>query len=298
MRLRGVSRRYRRTGPWVLRDVDLELTPGSLTRVTGGNGSGKSTLLRLLAGVDAPDAGRITGRPRAVAYVPERFPPGLPLTALGYLTHLGRVHGLPGADAAREAGRWLARLGADGLAAHPLRELSKGSCQKVAVAQALLARPALLVLDEAWTGLDLPARETLDAAVRERVADGAAVVFVDHDPRRLAGEASRVLLLAGGRLTAAPAAAVPPQDRVAVIEAVGPPGGAPPARLPGRPRWRRLPDGALRLTVADADSDAVLAALLAARPAWHVRAVATGQRPGAQPGGMPRPGAAGEEEER
>ncbi|WP_349345238.1 ABC transporter ATP-binding protein [Streptomyces rapamycinicus] len=199
MRLRGVGRRYGLGGPWVLRGVDLEVPPGSLTRVQGRNGSGKSTLLRLLAGIDAPSAGRITGRP-PTAYVPERFPAELPFSALGYLTHLGRIHGLSRAAAARGAGEWLERFGADGYAGTPLAELSKGTSQKVAVAQALLAAPGLLVLDEAWTGLDQAARRVLDTAVAERVADGGAVVFVDHDPRRLAGAPDRVLRVAETRL--------------------------------------------------------------------------------------------------
>ncbi|MFE9062965.1 ATP-binding cassette domain-containing protein, partial [Streptomyces violaceusniger] len=199
MRLRGVGRRYGLGGPWVLSGVDLDVRPGSLTRVEGRNGSGKSTLLRLLAGIDAPSTGRITGRP-ATAYVPERFPAELPFSALGYLTHLGRIHGLSRAAAVRGAGEWLERFGADGYAATPLAELSKGTSQKIAVAQALLAAPGLLVLDEAWTGLDQAARGVLDAAVAERVADGGAVVFVDHDPRRLAGAPDRVLRVAGTRL--------------------------------------------------------------------------------------------------
>ncbi|WJD96642.1 ABC transporter ATP-binding protein [Streptomyces antimycoticus] len=199
MRLRGVGRRYGLGGPWVLRGVDLEVPPGSLTRVEGRNGSGKSTLLRLLAGIDAPSTGRITGRP-ATAYVPERFPAELPFSALGYLTHLGRIHGLSRAAAARGAGEWLERFGADGYAGTPLTELSKGTSQKIAVAQALLAAPGLLVLDEAWTGLDRAARGVLDAAVAERVADGGAVVFVDHDPRRLAGAPDRVLRVTETRL--------------------------------------------------------------------------------------------------
>ncbi|MBU3871751.1 ATP-binding cassette domain-containing protein, partial [Streptomyces sp. 4503] len=213
MRLRGVGRRYGLGGPWVLRGVDLEVPPGSLTRVEGRNGSGKSTLLRLLAGIDAPSTGRITGRP-ATAYVPERFPAELPFSALGYLTHLGRIHGLSRAAAVRGAGEWLERFGADGYAGTPLAELSKGTSQKIAVAQALLAAPGLLVLDEAWTGLDQAARGVLDAAVAERVADGGAVVFVDHDPRRLAGAPARVLRVAETRLvpvdTEAPGTAVPP----------------------------------------------------------------------------------------
>ncbi|WP_405850253.1 ATP-binding cassette domain-containing protein [Streptomyces niveus] len=71
MELRGVGRRYGVGGPWVLRGVDLVLPSHRLIRVEGTNGTGKSTLLRLLAGIDSPTEGRVTGRP---AYVPERFP--------------------------------------------------------------------------------------------------------------------------------------------------------------------------------------------------------------------------------
>ncbi|MFG2723230.1 ATP-binding cassette domain-containing protein [Streptomyces sp. NPDC048416] len=180
-----MGRRYSIGGPWVLRGVDLDLPSGALVRIEGANGTGKSTLLRLLAGIDAPTEGRVTGRPRT-AYVPERFPVALPFTAAGYLTHLGRVHGLPRRTAKERAGRWLERFGAAAYAATPLAELSKGTSQKVAVAQALLADPELLVLDEAWTGLDGAARAELERAVHERVAAGGTVVFVDHDPRRLA----------------------------------------------------------------------------------------------------------------
>lgn len=83
-----------------------------------------------------------------------------------------------------------------------MAELSKGSSQKVAVAQALLADPDLLVLDEAWTGLDTAARAELERAVAERTAAGAAVVFVDHDPRRLAGVPDATYAVLGGLSTA------------------------------------------------------------------------------------------------
>lgn len=132
MRLDGVGRRYGVRGPWVLRNVSLDLPRRSLVRVEGHNGSGKSTLLRLLAGIDAPSTGRITGRPRT-AYVPERFPAALPFTAVGYLTHLGRVHGLRGRTAARRATEWLDRFGAAGHARTPLAELSKGTDRKSVV---------------------------------------------------------------------------------------------------------------------------------------------------------------------
>ncbi|WP_411576897.1 ATP-binding cassette domain-containing protein [Streptomyces sp. SCSIO ZS0520] len=184
-RLVGAGRRYGRRGPWVLRGVDLAAEPGTLVRVEGANGTGKSTLLRLLAGLDTPTEGRALGRPRT-AYVPERFPAGLPFTFGGYLVHMGRVHGLGTAAATRRARDWTERFGAGPYWGAPLAELSKGSSQKAAVVQALMAAPELLVLDEAWTGLDTAARAELDLAVRELTTAGSAVVCVDHHPERLA----------------------------------------------------------------------------------------------------------------
>jgi ABC-type multidrug transport system ATPase subunit len=218
--------------------VSLDVLPGRLIRLEGRNGSGKSTLLRVAAGVSLPSAGRVTGRPHT-GYVPERFPGGLPFSGRDYLLHLARVHGLRGPAAARAVDEWLDRLGAAGYASQPLRALSKGMCQKVALAQALLARPGLLALDEAWTGLDQAARGELDAAVAERLADGGAVMFVDHEQARLAGRISErwrlddsghVTVAAGGgaRSGSAP-------EGVVVIELTGlePASAALLAGLPG-----------------------------------------------------------------
>lgn len=266
---------HRYGGRWVLRGVDLTLPARALVRVEGANGTGKSTLLRLLAGIDTPAEGRITGRRARTAYVPERFPATLPLTAAGYLVHLGRVHGLRTAEAKERAGQWLTRFGAGDHARTPLAALSKGTSQKVAVAQALMAAPDMLVLDEAWTGLDTAARAELDRAVAERAAAGATVVFVDHDPRRLAGAAALTLRTEGGgvrRVCAPVAPATPPGGPRVLVEAAGPPGAPLPRDLPGDPVEDRAP-GTVRLTVPAPYSDALLAALLAARPPWHIRQV-------------------------
>ncbi|MFI6490998.1 ATP-binding cassette domain-containing protein [Streptomyces sp. NPDC050564] len=271
LRLEGVGRRYGIHGPWVLRRVDLEVTPGTLIRVEGANGTGKSTLLRLLAGIDAPTEGRITGRPRT-AYVPERFPAALPFTASGYLTHLGAVHGLTRTAAARAAEEWLERLGAAAYARTPLSELSKGSSQKVAVAQALLAEPELLVLDEAWTGLDAAARAELERVVAERTAAGAAVVFVDHDPRRLEGVPDATYTVIEGTLNRRTdsVTSVVPGPHV-VVEAEGPPDAEPPVEAAGlSTSVRRTAPGTTRFTVPESHSDVLLRSLLDARPPWHV----------------------------
>jgi len=202
VRLLGVSKRYRVRGDWVLRDIDAELAPRQLIRLTGPNGCGKSTLLRLVCGASAPSRGRITARPPLgqAGYVPERFPPELPFTAQEYLTHLGRVRGLRGARLDGAVIASIERLSLGQYASRPLRELSKGNCQKVAVAQALLGEPELLGLDEAWTGLDAETRAVLDQMVEQRVAAGATVLFVDHDPARLAGRASTQWALSDGQL--------------------------------------------------------------------------------------------------
>ena len=214
MRLDAVGKRYGIRQPWVVRGVTAELPAGRLIRVSGRNGSGKSTLLRVVAGVSLPSAGKVTGRPHT-GYVPERFPGGLPFSGREYLLHLARVHGLRGDEARRRVGQWLERLGAAGYADQSLRTMSKGMCQKMAIAQALLPSPGLLILDEAWTGLDQAARAELDAAVGERVAAGGTVLFVDHDQARLAGRederwnfdtAGGVTVLAGPAPQAAPQA--------------------------------------------------------------------------------------------
>ncbi|QES44439.1 ABC transporter [Streptomyces venezuelae] len=282
VRLDGVGRRYGVGGTWVLRGVDLGIRAGSLVRVEGANGTGKSTLLRLLAGIDAPSEGRVSGR-RRTAFVPERFPAALPFTALGYLTHMGRVHGLGAGAARRRASEWLELFGAAGYARTPLSELSKGSSQKVAVAQALLAEPDLLVLDEAWTGLDAPARSTLDRAVADRTAAGGSVVFVDHDPRRLRGVADETYAVVGTALnrrtpegTSAASGDMRDGDGpVVLVEVQGPRGAELPGSVAAAVRMRPTTSdgGTTRLTVPEPHSDRVLRELLTARPPWHVVAV-------------------------
>ncbi len=185
MRLDKVAKRYGIRRPWVVRDVSLEIPAGGLVRFEGKNGSGKSTILRVIAGVSQPSRGSVAGRP-VTGYVPERFPPALPFPARDYLSHIARVHGLAGVGLNARISACLDRLGGGELADVPLRHMSKGMCQKVAVAQALLPGAGLLVLDEAWTGLDAEARAALDDAVAQRLADGGSVVYVDHEPGRLA----------------------------------------------------------------------------------------------------------------
>jgi len=279
MRLESVGKRYGLRQPWVVRDVSLDVPQGRLIRLEGRNGSGKSTLLRVAAGVALPSKGRVAGRPHT-GYVPERFPGALPFPARDYLLHMARVHGLRGATVPQRVDEWLERLGAASYAAQPLRALSKGMCQKVAIAQALVSRPGLLVLDEAWTGLDQAARGALDAAVTERVADGGIVMFVDHEQARLAGRISERWQLDGsGRVSVVPGGAAeltghpgqPGLDDVVVIELDGLGAGA--TAIEATPGVLSCTSGPrVTVRVASAASDQVLRQVLS----WdgvHVTAV-------------------------
>ncbi|GIF65766.1 hypothetical protein Ais01nite_38010 [Asanoa ishikariensis] len=177
MRLDGVSYRYGRRGPWVLREVDVEIPAGGTVVVLGRNGAGKSTLLQLAAGVLRPSSGAIKERPTPVGWVPERFPADQPFTVVGYLTAMARLHGAVDQNAIEA---WVDRLGLASYRGTRLGELSKGTAQKVGLAQALIPKPGLLVLDEPWEGLDAAARELVPGIVAEVVAAGGTVLVSDH----------------------------------------------------------------------------------------------------------------------
>ncbi|GIH27528.1 ABC transporter ATP-binding protein [Acrocarpospora phusangensis] len=176
MRVSDLCLRYRRNDPWVLAEVALDLPPGSVTEVVGPNGSGKSTLLRVLAGLLPPTRGTVTGRPAVVGYAPERFPAAQPFTVAGYLRHLAAIRRAD-PEAVEE---WTSRLGMEHLLGQRLSDLSKGSAHKVGLAQALLCRPGLLILDEPFAGLDSAARAEVALTVDAIAAQGGIVVASDH----------------------------------------------------------------------------------------------------------------------
>ncbi|MGW4466550.1 ABC transporter ATP-binding protein [Micromonospora sp. NPDC004704] len=180
MRLDGVWLRYRRRAPWVLRAVGLDLAPGEAAVVLGPNGVGKSTLLQITAGVLRPTRGAVRDRPRVVGWVPERFPADQPFTVDQYLTAMARVRGLSAAESGRLVTAWTERLGVARYRNVRLPELSKGTAQKVGLAQALLVPPDLLVLDEPWEGLDATAREIVPDLIAEVLHAGGSVLVSDH----------------------------------------------------------------------------------------------------------------------
>jgi ABC-2 type transport system ATP-binding protein len=174
VRLEEISFRYRRGSPWVLRQASLALPPGQIVEISGANGAGKSTLLRLIAGVLRPTRGRVTDRPVQVGYAPERFPADQPFTPRAYLEHMARIRRL----SSPAITDWADQLNLADLLDTPLRNLSKGSAHKVALIQALMPKPELLVLDEPFAGLDAQSRKALATALASQ--SSSTIVVTDH----------------------------------------------------------------------------------------------------------------------
>ncbi|RFS83760.1 ABC transporter ATP-binding protein [Actinomadura spongiicola] len=205
MQLQGISKRYERDRP-VLRDVDLEVAPEERLAIVGGNGSGKSTLLRIIVGLSRPSTGTVRSPKGAIGYVPERFPCHDRMSAASYLRHLGRIRGLGSRAARRRADELLERLALVGGSGTPLRQLSKGNAQKVALAQAMMVPPRLLVLDEPASGLAESVHGVLADLMRE-AASGGAVLFTEHHDAFVRKNATRICRITNGSLE--PATSLP-----------------------------------------------------------------------------------------
>lgn len=192
-----------------LRDLDVTVHKGRVTGLVGHNGAGKSTFIKLALGFLRPTSGSLAvlghapGDPRALArlgYLPEH--PSFPeyLTGREMLHYIGGLLGLGGADLARRSAALLEEVGIAHAADRRVRSYSKGMMQRLGIAQALLADPDLLVLDEPMTGLDPIGRAEVKELLRVRKERGTAILFCSHileDVERLCDD---VMLLARGRL--------------------------------------------------------------------------------------------------
>ncbi len=181
-------------GRLVLHDVDLTVDAGELVGLIGPNGAGKTTLLRSVLGLLTPRTGTITiqGRPpqevrRTVGYVPQRhefawdFPISVEEVVLS--GRVGAVGWLrrPGVEDYRAVREALQRVHMLDLRRRTVGELSGGQRQRVLVARALALRPRLMLLDEPFTGLDIPTQELLMDLFTQLSAEGQAMLMTTHD---------------------------------------------------------------------------------------------------------------------
>jgi len=192
-----------------VRDLSFAIGGGEIIGLVGPNGAGKTTTLRALAGVLAPDAGRlcVAGHDLAVDPLAAKrrlalVPDGAQLyPSLTVWEHLELSAQLYDVDTWEEDARaLLAELDLAEREGDLASELSHGMSQKVAVTAALLHRPQVLLFDEPFTGLDPRGIRTLFAALRRRAEDGAAVVVSSHLLSQIEGLCTRYLVLVEGSL--------------------------------------------------------------------------------------------------
>jgi sulfate transport system ATP-binding protein len=191
--------------------VSLTVPDGSLTALLGPSGSGKSTLLRVIAGLEAPDAGRVaiagadvTGVPpqrRGIGFVFQHYAAFKHMTVRANVAFGLTVRHRPRAEVAHRVGELLQIVGLEGHQHRYPSELSGGQRQRMALARALAVEPSVLLLDEPFGALDAKVRAELRAWLR-RLHDEVHVttVLVTHDQEEAMDVADRIAVLNDGRL--------------------------------------------------------------------------------------------------
>jgi ABC-2 type transport system ATP-binding protein len=193
----------------VLRGLDLEVATGEVLGFLGLNGAGKTTTIRCLLGLIRPDGGSVSvlgGSPgarevrRRIGYLPEN--PSLPdyLTPREVLELMGRLCGMPRATRRPRVEELLADLRLERFATTALRKLSKGTVQRVGIAQAVLHEPELLILDEPMSGLDPLGRRDVRSLIDRERARGRTIFFSTHIVPDVEAICDRVGILDMGRL--------------------------------------------------------------------------------------------------
>jgi len=199
----GIEKSYRR-GIWparrehqVLRGVDLALYPGEVAGLVGENGAGKSTLMKILVGALPADAGSVT-RNGLVGYCPQEPVVYERLTCDEHFELFGHAYGMAPAERRRSARELYAALGFERYAATRTGQLSGGTLAKLNLGLALLADPAVLLLDEPYSGFDFDTYLKFWDLVAQRRQAGRSVLIISHfvtDEERF----DRIVTLRGGK---------------------------------------------------------------------------------------------------
>jgi sulfate transport system ATP-binding protein len=198
-------------GQPVVKPTSLEVRDGELFVLLGASGSGKSTILRMVAGLTAPDGGRIWLRDRDVT----RLPPqargiGFVFQNYSIFRHMSvgeniefplRIRKVPAAERARKREELLDRVGLGGFGNRYAHQLSGGQLQRVALARALVHEPSVLLLDEPFGALDVKIRSQLRRNLREIQRQlGVTAILVTHDQEEAFELADRIGLMERGEL--------------------------------------------------------------------------------------------------
>jgi ABC-2 type transport system ATP-binding protein len=211
LEIRGLSKRFGATQ--AVDRLDLVVPAGELFALLGPNGAGKTTTFRLAAGLLAPDAGtiRVAGHDvaaepieakRALAFLPDEPQLYAKLRPLEYLAFVAGLWGLDPKRAESRARELLSLLGLEGTEPDYVETYSRGMKQRLMLAGALLHDPAVMILDEPLTGLDAAAARLVKDLLAARAASGRTVILSTHVLEVAERVATRIAVLAKGRVVA------------------------------------------------------------------------------------------------
>jgi ABC-2 type transport system ATP-binding protein len=268
-----VSKRY---GDVVaLQDMTFDVRPGELFGFVGSNGAGKTTTMRIALGVLAADAGEVrwAGQPitlatrRRIGYMPEERGLYPRMKVAEQLIYLARLHGQNTRDATRSVDAWLERLGVAHRRDDEVIKLSLGNQQRVQLAAALVHDPAILVLDEPFSGLDPVAVDVMSDVLLEKCRTGVPCVFSSHQLDLVERLCHRVGIVRDGRMVACGAIdelRSGGAEQLVVDAPLAPPGWAD--HLPGVTVTGEQPGRTVLELLPGGDDQAVLRAALATGP--------------------------------
>ncbi len=268
--LEGVSKAF--GGVAAVSDISFTVDRGQVVGFLGPNGAGKSTTMRMITQYLEPDRGIIRfdgvrlaelGRDakRRIGYLPENNPLYTDMLVAEYLAFVARLRGLDGGDGARAIEEAVEATGIEEVYYRPIGELSKGYRQRVGLAQAILHRPDLLILDEPTEGLDPNQRIEIRRLIAELGRD-RTVILSTHVLPEVQDTCSRLLIIHQGRIAAeGPVGQLVARAEGAVQISVEVAGAGVVERLRALPGVRRIEEvprqeGRLAVTLtADGDQD-------------------------------------------
>jgi ABC-2 type transport system ATP-binding protein len=202
---------YDYPGARALDHVSFEIAPGTITALVGPNGAGKTTLLRCLAVLDRPASGRIfldgldvAGHPREshrkLGYLSDFYGLYDELTVRQCLSYHAAIHDLAPAEQEDAAARTASRMDLAQLMDRRFAQLSRGQRQRLAIAQAIIHDPQLLLLDEPAAGLDPEARWNLSSLISDLAKGGMTLIVSSHILSELEDYSTHVMIVRGGKL--------------------------------------------------------------------------------------------------
>lgn len=187
----GLTKRFDNKA--IIENANIEILKGEAVAFIGPNGSGKSTMLKLIAGLITATRGKVNiKKDLKISYIPERFDK-TNMTVHEFVTYMGKIEGLNKNDMERMAEQFYLDFFLQDMKNTPMKFLSKGTLQKVAVIQAILVKPDILLLDEPLSGQDYNSQRKFLDKMLEFKSQGVTIIMSCHEQFLIEQLADRIL---------------------------------------------------------------------------------------------------------